>query len=226
MGGSELTEAQRAVLKAISEGTTEGWSTKYGTDLAFAEAIYAAMGIELNLPTVSVIIENMFTPTLIEKILSMTVYYKDIADPTVMYMPQENVGEEYKIIEKMLVERYVGGYRYFGADLEKFKEQGIDGYDFPAELDKSILEFSFDYLEVGDILVYASAANTGKTDLTSELAEARVLIYVGNETFIEMRTSGVGAVYSGEAAEKILSSSFKKTNDLFFLLRPSQVAEG
>ena len=113
----------------------------------------------------------------------------------------------------------------FSADLERFKEQGIDNYDFPTELDKMILEFSFDYLEVGDILVYATAKNRGNTDLTSEIASASVLIYVGNGTFIEMTSAGVGAVYSGEAAEKILSSSFKITNDLFFLLRPSQVCE-
>ncbi|MBO5879595.1 MAG: DUF11 domain-containing protein [Clostridia bacterium] len=225
VGGEALSEEAKNILLEIAASGASGWSDTYGTDLAFAEAIYAAMGMELDLPTLEAIIENMFTPTYIEKVLSMTVYYKDIDSPMVMYMPQENVGEEYELVQKMLVDGYLGGYRLYNVDLEKFKEQGIEGFDFPAELDKNILEFDFGYLEVGDILVYATAKNRGDTDMTSEVGSSRILIYVGNETFIEMSSSAEGAVYSGEDANEILATSFKNTNDLFFLLRPSQVME-
>ena len=59
----------------------------------------------------------------------------------------------------------------------------------------------------------------------SETGSTRILVYAGNETFLEMNSEGIAALYSGEDAEKILSSSFKSTNDLFFLLRPSEAVE-
>ena len=113
----------------------------------------------------------------------------------------------------------------YGIRIEKFKEQGMDGYDFPAELDKTILEFKFDYLEVGDIIVYAKAENRTNTGMTSKLASTTILIYAGNNTLIEMPSSGAGACYTGTKAQAVLDASFKNTNDIFFLLRPSQAMD-
>ena len=225
VGYPKFTEAQTETLVGIINSNPEEWKTLYGTDLDFAEGIYRAIGAEIDLPTLEAVIENLFTPTYFEKQISMTAYYEDKDIPIVMYVPQDEVSDEYAIVKDMLVDRYFGGYRMFSADLEKFKEQGISDYDFREELDKMILEFSFDYLEVGDILVYATAKNRTDTELTSELASSRILVYAGNETFLEMNSEGIGALYSGEDAEKILSSSFKSTNDLFFLLRPSEAVE-
>ena len=225
VGCSKLTDAQKDALTQISQSSTGKWKTLYGTDLAFAEGIYAELGIKLELPTVKELVENLFTPTLFEKQISMTVYYNDKDTPIVMFVPQTEVSEEYSVARSMLLDRYCGGYRFFATDLEKFEEQGMEGYDFPAELDKTILEFRFDYLEVGDIIVYAKAKNRTNTGMTSELASTKILIYVGNNTLIEMTSSGAGARYTNEEAQMVLNASFKYTNDIFFLLRPSQVMD-
>ena len=158
-----------------------------------------------------------------DKQTSIVVVYPDNKTPTVMYMPQKEVSGEYAEIQKMIVDKYIGGYRLFTVDMDKLENLDLENFDFPAELDNMIMECRFDYLEVGDILVFATAKNRGNTNLTSELATTRVLVYAGNETFIEMSSDGTGAVLTGDAASEVLSQSFKNTNDLFFTLRPSQV---
>jgi hypothetical protein len=225
VGCAKMTAAQKDALIQISQTDTKNWSKTFGTDLAFAEEIYASLGIELNLPTVEEIVTNLFSPTLIEKQLSMTFYYNDKNDPVVMFVPQNEVSEQYSAVRSMVLDRYYGGYRFFATDLEKFKEQGIEDYDFPTELDKTVLEFRFDYLEVGDIIVYATAKNRTNTGMTGELASTKILIYVGNHTLIEMSSGGVGARYTGANAQAVLDASFKNTNDIFFLLRPSQIMD-
>jgi len=221
VGCSKLTGAQKKALAEISKTNIAEWSKLYGTDLAFAEKIYARLGITLEVPTVEELVKNLFTPTLFEKQLSMTFYYNDKNDPIVMFVPQKEVGAQYLAARSMVLDRYYGGYRFFAADLEKFKEQGMNGYDFPTELDKTILEFQFDYLEAGDIIVYATAENRTNIGMTGKLASTRILVYVGNNTLMEMSSSGVGALYTGAEAQAVLDASFKNTNDIFFLLRPS-----
>ncbi len=225
VGCSKFTGAQKKALTEISKTNITDWSKIYGTDLAFAEEIYARLGITLELPTVEELVENLFTPTLFEKQLSMTFYYNDKNDPIVMFVPQNEVSAQYSAARSMVLDRYYGGYRFFATDLEKFKEQGMDDYDFPTELDKTILEFQFDYLEAGDIIVYATAENRTNTGMTGKLASTRILVYVGNNTLMEMSSSGAGARYTGSEAQAVLDASFKNTNDIFFLLRPSQIMD-
>lgn len=225
VGYKKLSEEQIAVIKSILNSNTEDFATTYGTNLDFAEGIYRALGVDINLPSIEEIIENLFTPTYFEKQTSMTQYYADKDVPIVMYVPQEQVSEEYKTVQSMLVDRYFGGYRMFATDIEKFEEIGLDNFDLPSELDKTILDFSFDYLEVGDILVYAKAKNRENTTLTSELASYKIYIYAGDGSFISLNSSEVGRIYTGEDAEKILTSAFKSTNDLFFLLRPTEAID-
>ena len=225
VGCSKFTDAQKETLTEISQTNITNWSKIYGTDLQFAEEIYAHLGITLELPTVEELVENLFSTTLLEKQLSMTFYYNDKNTPIVMFVPQNEVSAQYSAVQSMVLDRYYGGYRFSATDFEKFKEQGMDGYDFPTELDKTILEFRFDYLEVGDIIVYATAKNRTNTGMTGKLASTRILVYVGNSTLMEMSSSGVGARYTGAEAQAVLDASFKNTNDIFFLLRPSQTMD-
>ena len=221
VGHAKLTEKQKETLAEIAQTDVQKWGATYGTDLAFAEAIYARLGVDLALPTVEELIQNLFTPTLIKTQISVTTYYKDKNEPVVMFVPNEEFGEEYSTVRAMVLDRYYGGYRLFATDIEKLLEVGRDAYDFPTELDKTILEFDLDYLEVGDIIVYGTAQNRTNTGMTSKLASSKILIYVGQKTLIEVSSSGVGARYVGEKAQAVLDASFKNTNDIFFLLRPS-----
>ena len=225
VGYKKLTDEQIQMLKAIAGSNTDEWKNEYGTGLDFAEGVYRALGADVNLPSVEEIIENLFTPTYFEKIIAITEYYADAETPIVMYVPQDEVDEKYKTVQDMLVDRYFGGYRLFATDIEKFKEVGLQNFDIPTELGKVIIEFKFDYLEAGDILVFTTAEDRSETGLTSALSEYKILIYTGEESFISINSDGEGTVYSGEDAEKILEASFKRTNDLFFLLRPSEAVE-
>lgn len=225
VGNAKIDEEQKNTLSAITEADLEGLAALYGTDLDFAEAIYAEMGVELSLPSVEEIIENLFTPVYMEKITAFSTYYPDIESPIVMYAPAKEISAEYELISKMIVDRYVGGYRYFPTDLEKFKEVGPDGFDYETEINTNILEFKTDYLEVGDVLVYATAKYRGQTDLTSETGSTRILVYAGEGVLIEMTSNGIASVYEGDATNALLTASLQNTNDMFFLLRPSQVMD-
>ena len=225
VGNPKLDSDQQGVLSEIAGMNPEEWNELFGSGLEFAEKIYAEMGVTLDLPTIEEIIENMFTPTYIEKLIAMHAIYKDIYDPIVMYNPTKDLDGVYAEIAKMLIYDYIGGYRLFAADLDKLENFDLQEFDFAKELNNTILELSLDYLEVGDIIVYVTAAERGRTEFTSEIASSRVLVYVGNGILIEMSSDGIGAVYSGDDAEALLDASFKNTNDLFFALRPSQAME-
>ncbi len=82
---------------------------------------------------------------------------------------------------------------------------------------------SFNNLEIGDILVFATAKDRGDTTMTHETGLTRVLLYTGSGTLLEINSTSGGAILSGKSAEEVLISTFKDTNDLFFLLHPSQV---
>ncbi|MBR5139512.1 MAG: DUF11 domain-containing protein, partial [Clostridia bacterium] len=120
VGNEKLTEDQKDILTSLADEDLEKFESLYGTDLDFAEGIYAEMGVDLSLPTVAEIIENLFTPVYMDKITAFSTYYPDIESPIVMYAPAKEVSAEYELISKMIVDRYVGGYRYFPTDLGKF----------------------------------------------------------------------------------------------------------
>ena len=92
-------------------------------------------------------------------------------------------------------------------------------------MDNCVKDLSFNNLEVGDVLVFATAKDRGDTTMTHETGLTRVFIYTGGETLLEMNSSSGGTVYSGISAEEVIVSTFKDTNDMFFVLRPSQAID-
>ena len=225
VGGDKIPAADASVLATIAAaGDVTAWKTAYGTDLAFAEALYAAMGLELELPTVTELVEKLFTPTYLEKLPTLAPwFYPDGHIGSIaMYVPQKSVATEYKSYKDMLVTGFMGGYRLYAQDYEKLAEVGIENFDYSVERNTTIKNFKTDFLEVGDILVYAKASDRGRTTLTSATATTRVLVYAGNATLLEMTSGGTGKIHQGSAAEEVLTASFKSSNDIFFLLRPSQ----
>ena len=86
----------------------------------------------------------------------------------------------------------------------------------------TIIDFRLDYLEVGDILVYAQSSDRGTTTLSHEMKEVWVMIYAGDGVMIEMSLGGTAKVYTGTATTARLVEAYKNTYDIFFLLRPTQ----
>ncbi|MBE5734406.1 MAG: DUF11 domain-containing protein [Clostridiales bacterium] len=222
VGGAKLSEQQKAVLNNIASTSTSTWATTYGKDMDFAKNIYGEMGVNLNFANVQELVENLYKPTLLRKQISFGSIYPNINDELVMYMPQKTVGETYQQVKSMLVDGYYGGYRIYDIDLEKVADVGVENIDISVELNKSIIEFKMEYLEVGDIIVYATAKNRTDLGLTSQLASYEIAIYVGDGKLISINSSGKGTVYANQYAKEWLLKAMMSNIDIFFALRPSQ----
>jgi hypothetical protein len=227
IGEKKLNDSQKEFLTSLSNSeNTDGWNS-FGKDLEFAENVYKEMGVDLELPSLEKVVKNLFTPTFME-IPKLSVYFGKQTQAT-MYRLQKDVEEEYLPVKKMLINGYYGGYRFYATDIEKFKEVGLDNFDFKKECNNVILDFRTTFLEVGDIIVYATAKNRGDTDLTHEILEYKVLIYAGNRTLLCAKVIENGSVeysvISGYMAEEEIVKCYINTNDLFFALRPSQIMD-
>ena len=220
VGGAKLTGEQIAKLHEIANSGTTALK-EYGTDLAFAEAIFAELGIDLGLTTVSELVENLFSAEYFERMESVSCFYTHKTSAITMFTPDGEISKEYAHIAAMLVDGYYGGYRVFDHDEAKITELGAEGFDY-TKMNGTIIDFRLDYLEVGDILVYAQSSDRGNTTLSHEMKEVWVMIYAGDGIMIEMSLSGTAKVYTGTATTARLVEAYKNTYDLFFLLRPTQ----
>ena len=69
----------------------------------------------------------------------------------------------------------------------------------------------------------------GKTttcvNLAAALAEAgqRVLLYTADRQLVSVTPAGARTVYSGKDVERVLWQTLRKSNGLFFALRPTQI---
>lgn len=221
VGNAKLSANQQSILSNLANSDKSEWQTKYGTGLAFAQGVYNEMGISLTLPTIEQVIQNVYTPTTLEKRTSLTAMGKDNLNPVTMFLLNKQVSAEYLSVRNMMVDNFWGGYRAYAADPEIIS-QGRDAVDFQNDMDFLIKDVRYENLEVGDILVYTTAQDRGDTTLSSAVASSSVLICVGNQTLIEMTSNGQANVYSEEYAKAKLVASFKKDFDLFFVMRPSQ----
>lgn len=219
VGGKKLNDTQLASLKEVAKNIA---SADYGEDTAFAENIYKAFGVELQLPTVAELVENLFTPTRYDSFKSLGVMYNDLTTPITMYTPQKTVSAEYEVYQKMLIDGYCGGYRLYNLDMSKVDRNNLTSFDFNKELNTLIKEFKFDYLEPGDIIIQGSASNRGDLDLSSEMNIVTVWVYAGDNTLICKNRSGNVTALTSVDARNQLESSFWSENDIFFALRPSQ----
>ena len=221
VGGAKLTGEQIDALKAIAARGADSLSD-YGRDLEFAEAIFAEIGISLELTSVSELVANLFSAEYFDGLTVLSEFYYDRITPIMMYTPDKDVADEYKTIAAMLVDGYIGGRRMFTMDTELLREIGLDGFDY-SSLNDTIIDFSLDFLEAGDILVYATARDRETANLSNEMSAVSVMVYAGDGVLIEMNSDGTANVYNGANATARLVSAYKNTNDIFFLLRPTQV---
>ncbi|MBQ2325101.1 MAG: DUF11 domain-containing protein, partial [Clostridia bacterium] len=217
VGRRSLTDAEKEILKNIGNGSGDDLG-KYGVDTDFAENIYKEMDIELELPTVSEIVNGLFTPELVHPISSSL--YATVSDLT-MYVKQNDVPEALRSTLEMIIDRYWGGRRFF------------IGYDEQWDLaNYAIKEFKKDYLQAGDVLVYVKAKNRDRTDDLTELDSVTVMVYDGERLLKSRRFMGTNGeefnaqkIYSGKNVLSELRSAFTVDNDLFFALRPLESAE-
>ena len=230
VGNGKLNATQTALLTALGElEDTSSLYDTYGADTAFANNLYSAMGVNLNLPSVENLIENLFKPTLFNGFKSTGNFYADSTMSKTVFVPQKEVSAEYLPYKNMIVNGYIGGYRMFPYDYEKLAQVGVNGMNYHTEYNTTIMDFRLNYLEVGDIIVYATASDRGETTLSSSVSYTNVLIYLGDNTILGMESNSDGThtatIYKDEVAENILIKAYWKEHDIFFALRTSQVME-
>lgn len=215
IGGEKLSETEKSSLLEMSSVNPEELR-ELGTDLDFAENIYRKIGEELTLPNVKEVIDELFTitaqiPGSSEPTGGFTPYNSTAVN---MFVLQTEVSRDYKDVQKMIIDNYWCGNRFFISEDRRF--------DFT---NKELLEFREEYLEPGDIIVYATARDRGKTTMTSEYSSIKVMVYTGDSLLCSTNTEeGVSyEIHKGEDIYLHLMKAFMKDKDLVFALRPSQV---
>ena len=212
VGGKKPGEAQLAALAQLGSTPAENWReqhnvSKWTNDLDFAERLYQKMGIDLELPTLSDFVTNVF-PWTAEPWKSESYFSGDNGFLN-CFMINDAPAAEYRLYRDMLVENYWGGY-YFFTGAEK---KGT-----------TVNKLGSMYMEPGDIMVYVTASVGGKP------VAADIMVYAGKNTngeiaLLAMDTDRNGVLYTGADAEAKLWKAFLAGNDLFFVLRPSQAME-
>lgn len=205
IGGEKLSETEKTALSNISLQGVDGLKA-LGDDTAFANAIYKAMGKELNLPTTGDIVKELFpvSPVFLEHGLSI------FGPGPFDGFAYTNSGTETEL-KKMIVNTFWGGWKFYvGDDLR---------YDYAGN---AIKETKKDYLEAGDIIIYA--ASNDKENLSYNFDLACVMVYDGKNLLSSRKTveGTTYEIFDEETVEAELTKLFQKEKDLFFALRPSQ----
>lgn len=223
VGGAKMDDITQEYLASLNDGAT--W--KSGADLDFAEGIYAKLGTTLDLPNINDTVGKLFSikkehiAQPCSELFSVDSVARD------MFVLKNPVADADQTLAAMLVDKYYGGYRFYVGDENQYK------------LNNSILEFKVEYLEPGDIIVYAQLENRVTTGVAMVFSPFTVMVYDG-ENLLAAATTSSGettyTVYSPEdtgtnnqhlnAVEEQLLKALQNTNDLFFVLRPSQVNDG
>ena len=206
IGGARLSEEHSAGLLAFAETESDSWLERYNistatSDLDFAERVYAkAMGIELELPTMEELVNNILELKTVT-ISALSRRYSGEKTQRV-FMLRDEVEPKYSDIRNMLFNGYWGGWYIY------FEGQG-----------KTMNEFSIRYLEPGDIIAYADVDSTDPSRLTS----TRVMVYCGDGRMVYIGSDKTAGSTTQGGTEALIWYAFNP--DVFFLLRPSLAFE-
>lgn len=212
IGNEKLTDAQKAELSKISANGAEGLK-ELGSDSDFINNIYKNIRKEINIPAIAEITKELFPAQDFIPGNSYSEFYSADFSATKMFIPKEEVKDEYKAIKQMLVNDYWGGYRFFIGEERKW-EQGSS----------YIKDFKTNYLEAGDIIVYLTAKDREQTTMTNEFANVTVMVYDGENLLSAAKTAdGTDyQIYNNDAVQGEMLKALMSDKDLFFALRPSQ----
>ena len=210
VSGQKLSGEALAGLAQLAATPKAQWRelyniSKLGTDLEFAERVYqSAMGIGLELPTIQDILNNLFTFQTIQNESCSDRY--PAAMTSNLFVLKDSISNEWNQVADMIVAGYYGGQKFYSS---------VRG--------TTINEFRFDYLESGDILVYAN------TDITGNPTYTEVVIYAGNGTLLVLDSNQTSSVLTASSHNNADHAYAKLWNALargiFFILRPSEAYE-
>lgn len=209
IGGAKLENTKvEALADFYDEGVNKFAENGVGAtrlDTKFASRVYqAVLGIDLTLPTSQELLTNLFErKTIYSANRYMTNYDTKTLFQAYVLKDAEDVADDYQAWRDMVIADYIGGTQVW-TDFENGEAR--------------INQFSTDYLEPGDVLIYGSLDGSNSADYDRNVTETKVLVYVGDDKFVSMTTAGMPEV--SEGAELNLWPAF--SYDFLFALRPSQ----
>ena len=212
VGGAKLSETAETAMQTFFAAGRNKWNdtdenggyniSVTATDTVFAERVYAkVLGKTLELPTTAELLNGLFQNTLIEEDSGWYVY-GEIGKSVYMYTQRDEVADEYRVYKDMLVPGYLGGVYV-----------KTDAYS----LEPRINEFRLDYLEPGDVLIYAELSSYSAIGEARDVKSGEVLVYLGEGDFAAISSNGVLRSYEDSAA--VCWKAF--SSDFFICLRPS-----
>lgn len=206
IGGEKINDSSASELLSVASVGSDGLKI-FGSDTDFAQNIYKKANIDLELPSVKEICENIFD--VVSHIPGDAGLYNVYdPNPVKLYVRKNNTDKEYSYLTSMIVNKFWGGRRYFAGEEQKWNMA-----------DNCIKEFSTKYLEAGDIIIYVKAAD--KENLNFDFSNIGVMVYDGNNLLCCKNTEY--EIISEENIVNELNKLLTTDKDLFFALRPSQL---
>ncbi len=215
VGSAKLSDSEKSALTEIDK------LEAFGGDTDFAEGIYRQLGKTLELPKTCDIIDNLFTYSSHFQGDNREVGGLYANNTSVnLFIRQTEASEEYNTVKNMLIDRYWGGASFYVGENLK--------WDMATN---AIKETRTEFLEAGDILVYADLEEATDGTVTYSPNHIVVMVYDGEKLLASDKSadSVEYSIYEGDAMDlqllKALFSEYGKGGkyEVFFALRPSQV---
>lgn len=209
IGGAKLNDDARSGLGGFYEAGVEKWLDNYNicaatSDLDYAERVYGkAAGLALELPSIQDLFEGAFKQVHLTRATGAG--YMSAGTEAWMYSlktPAE-VNPADRAAYAMIVDGYFGGKSVY--------------VERPATC---INEFSFDYLEPGDILVYANLTPYQYSNASRKVRSTQTIVYLGNNRIAMVDSQGNMIIEEGVWANIAVWKAF--LFDFFVALRPSE----
>ncbi|MBQ7566541.1 MAG: hypothetical protein IJT18_05415 [Oscillospiraceae bacterium] len=202
--GGGMTTAQYNAIKAPSISST-------GSDIDIANDVYQAAGIDLTLPSISAMIDNLFRPDYwLQESSSNRERYR--------FCDASELTGSAKTLRNMVIQNYVGGKM-----VETYDENGRKTNT------NRLRDLSVEFLRVGDILVFAN-----RDTATGFFSDTKCYVYIGSNNFAWYNPSS-GAYETVDGKMKLVQYSTGNVRftyspvisqtflyDCFFALRPIQ----
>lgn len=209
VGGEKLSEDEKKALSEVATGTES--LSAFGANTDFAENILKKAGEDIKLPSAEDILRNLFriNPLMPENSLLMST--EKYVKQTNMFEFKDEPAPEYESIKAMLIDGVWGGRRFYAGEENKWNYA-----------DNCIKEIRKEYLETGDIIIWATAKKRTLTGMTSDFSVITVMVYDGEKLLSAKATDGKTEYIIYENVEEELTKLFMADKDIFIALRPSQ----
>ncbi len=179
VGGAKLSAEETKKLSDIASVGAEEL-VQFGENTDFAENILGKAGKETELPAVEDILGGVFNLNSHVAQLQLLDNANSTQNPIKLFEFKDKVAPEYADIKKMIIHNFWGGRRFYAGEENKWNYA-----------DNCIKEIRKEYLETGDIIIWATAKDRTLTGMTSDFSVITVMVYDGEKLLSAKATDGI-----------------------------------